>query len=164
MYEVTIQHPAVEEQAFTAKDGGELRTLIYGVAHAQGKRPAWDRDLIAEISDVRSRADIEGVGLIEVYDLTVEVKPAEEVDYACDGHESLYVGLGETVTCDGSCVPRLRFSRDARMRLALALDDEDLDETGGCGPCGLEAGQMCAGCGHCNCSRHDSCKRPTAAK
>ncbi|WP_228980198.1 hypothetical protein [Streptomyces sp. DH12] len=164
MYEVTIQHPAFKEKLFTAKDGGELRTLVFGLARAQGQQPASDRDLIAEVGNVRSRADIEGVGLIKVYDLTVEVKPAEnEVDYACEGHESLYVGLGETVTCDGSCIPRLRFSRDSLMRLSLALDDEDLDETGGCGACGLEVGQMCADCGRCNCSRHDSCKRPTAA-
>ncbi|GAA2948553.1 hypothetical protein ACFPN0_15045 [Kitasatospora cinereorecta] len=161
MYEVTIQHPTVEAKTFTAKDGGELRTLIYGVARAQGAVPVNDSDLVAEVGAVRSRADIEGVGLIKVYDLTVKVQPAEnESDYACQGHESLYVGLGESVMCDGSCVPRLQFSRDSLLRLSFALDDEDLDETGGCGACGLEAEQMCADCGRCNCGRHDSCKRP----
>ncbi|RWZ74884.1 hypothetical protein EQK42_16655 [Streptomyces albidoflavus] len=165
MYEVTIEHPTVAGKTFTAKDGGELRTLIYGVARAQGAAPANDSDLVAEVGAVRSRADIEGVGLIKVYDLKVKVQPVEyESDYACQGHESLYAGLGETVTCDGSCVPRPRFSRDDLLRLACALDNEDLDETGGCGACGLEAEQMCADCGCCNCSRHASCKRPTAAK
>jgi hypothetical protein len=163
MYEVTIQHRAFEEKTFTAKDAGELRTLIYGVARAQGKQVENDSDLIAEVGDVRSRADIEGVGLIEVYDLRVEVKPAEdEIEYACEGHESLYVGLGETVHCDGSCKPRLRFTRETLIDLSTALDDDDLDESGGCGTCGLEAEQMCVGCGRCNCDRHDSCKRPGA--
>ncbi|MGW6459129.1 hypothetical protein ACWF94_24935 [Streptomyces sp. NPDC055078] len=164
MYEATIQHRAVEEKTFTAKDGGELRTLIYGVARAQGRRVENDSDMIAEAGAVRSRADIEGVGLIEVYDLTVEVRPAEnETDYACEGHESLYVGLGETAFCDGTCKPRAMFDREALVDLSLALDNADLDEADGCGQCGLVAGQMCVDCGRCNCSRHDSCKRPTTA-
>ena len=164
MYEVTIEHPAFEEKMFTAKDGGELRTLIYGVARAQGRKVEDDSDMIAEVGAVRSRADIEGVGLIEVYDLTVKVAPAEnETDYACGGHDSLYVGLGETAHCDGSCVTRPRFARDTLVDLVLALDDEELDESGGCGACGLEADQMCAGCGRCNCNRHDTCERPKAA-
>ncbi|THA54270.1 hypothetical protein [Streptomyces sp. A1136] len=165
MYEVTIQHRSVAEKTFTAKDGGELRTLVYGVARAQGREVDNDSDMIAEIGAVRSRADIEGVGLIEVYGLTVEVKPAEdEIDYACEGHESLYVGLGESAYCDGTCKPRTKFDRAALVDLSFALDDEDLDESGGCGACGLEADQMCAACARCNCDRHDSCKRPTAAK
>lgn len=161
MYEVTIQHPAFEDRTFTAKDSGELRTLIYRVAQAQGRQAASDSFLIAEVGDVRSRADIEGVGLIEVLDLTVKVAPAENPsDYTCEGHESVYVGLGETAYCDGSCVDRPRFTRDALVELMLALDDEELEETGGCGACGLEADQMCAGCGRCNCDTHDSCTRP----
>jgi hypothetical protein len=161
MYEVTIEHPAFEEKTFTAKDGGELRTLIYGVARAQGQQPDSDSDLIAETGAVRSRADIEGVGLIKVYDLTVKVAPAEnDSDYACEGHEDLYVGLGETAYCDGSCVTRLRFTRDTLVDLTLTLDDEELEESGGCGACGLEADQMCAGCGRCNYDQHESCTRP----
>ncbi|MEC3995195.1 hypothetical protein VSR01_17300 [Actinacidiphila sp. DG2A-62] len=161
MYEVTIEHPAFEEKTFTAKDGGELRTLIYGVARAQGKQVDNDSDMIAEVGAVRSRADVEGVGVIEVYDLTVKVAPAENPsDYACEGHESLYVGLGESAYCDGGCVRRLRFTRDSLVELTLALDDEELDETGGCGRCGLEADQMCVGCGRCNCDTHGSCERP----
>lgn len=164
MYEVTIEHPAFEEKVFTAKDGGELRTLIYGVARAQGQGIESDSDMIAEVGAVRSRADIEGVGLIEVYDLMVKVEPAsDETAYACEGHESLYVGLGETAYCDGACRPRRRFTRETLVDLSLALDDDDLDESGGCGRCGLEVGQTCVGCGRCNCDRHDSCKRPAPA-
>ncbi|MFJ6014501.1 hypothetical protein [Streptomyces sp. NPDC092952] len=163
MYEVTIQHPAVAERTFTAKDGGELRTLLYGVARAQGRTVENDSDMIAEAGAVRSRADIEGVGLVEVYGLTVKVKPAEsDSDYACEGHEGLYVGLGETTYCDGACRPRTRFGREALIDLSVALDDDDLDESGGCGPCGLEAGQMCAACRRCNCDTHETCVRPTA--
>ncbi|MGW3466331.1 hypothetical protein ACWDE9_45390 [Streptomyces olivaceoviridis] len=40
------------------------------------------------------------------------------------------------------------------------LDDAELEARGGCGPCGLEAGQMCAGCGKCNCHTHETCVRP----
>ncbi|MGA5497751.1 hypothetical protein ACPCSP_25645 [Streptomyces cinereoruber] len=160
MYEVTIQHPSIEEKTFTAKDGGELRTLVYRVARAQGNEISVG-DLIAEAGAVRSRADIEGVGLIEVHDLTVEVRPAEnESDYACEGHESLYTGFGETAYCDGSCVKRATFDRVALLELSAALDDEDLEESGGCPDCGLEADDKCAACGLCNCDRHDNCKRP----
>ncbi|WNI20374.1 hypothetical protein [Actinacidiphila sp. ITFR-21] len=161
MYEVTIQHPAFRETTFTAKDGGELRNLLYGVARAQGEQPDDNNDLIFEAGAVRSRADIEGVGVIEVHRLTVTVAPAENAsDYTCEGHESLFLGLGQTAYCDGRCRPRLRFNRDSLVKLTLALDDEELDESGGCGACGLEADQMCAGCGRCNCDEHSSCERP----
>ncbi|WP_434593341.1 hypothetical protein [Streptomyces sp. A5-4] len=162
MYEVTIEHPGIEERLFTCSGGGELRTLVYGVARAQGHTAQNDSDLIAEIGAVRSRADIEGIGLIEVHDVTVKVKPAVEIDYVCEGHADLYVGLGESVYCDGTCRPRPRFDREALVALSLDLDDADLDESGGCGACGLEAGQMCVGCGLCNCDRHDVCKRPAS--
>ncbi|MFC8887221.1 hypothetical protein ACFT54_09930 [Streptomyces cinereoruber] len=161
MYEVTIQHPSLAEKTFTAKDGGELRTLIYRVARAQGHEFASTRDLIVETGGVRSRADIEGVGLIEVAELTVQVKPAEnESDYACEGHESVYVGLGEAAYCDGRCVRRTVFDWAAMAYLSCVLDDEDLEESGGCSDCGLEAGDECAACGRCNCDRHDNCTRP----
>jgi hypothetical protein len=164
MYEITIQHRAFEEKTFTAEDGAELRTLIYGVARAQSRQPDIDRDLIVEAGAVRSRADIEGIGLIEVHGLTLKVAPAEnDSDCACEGHESVNVGLGETAYCDGTCRPRLRFTHDTLVELLIALDDEDVEESGGCGACGREADQMCACCGRCNCDRHDECTRPDDA-
>lgn len=51
-------------------------------------------------------------------------------------------------------------TRQARIDRALALDDLELEEEGGCGACGLEADDMCACCGQCNCDRHDTCVRP----
>ncbi|MFD3609017.1 hypothetical protein ACFWXA_13250 [Streptomyces atroolivaceus] len=166
MYEATIEHPAIEEQTYLCTTPGELRDVVWGVARAQGE-PIADKDageMIHTVGALRSAADIDGVGTLAVHGITVRVEPADETAYACEGHESLYVGLGETVFCDGTCRPRRKFNHTALVDLSLALDDADLDETGGCGPCGLEAGQMCADCGRCNCSRHDSCKRPTAAK
>lgn len=43
---------------------------------------------------------------------------------------------------------------------ALFADDFDLAVSGGCFACGLEAGQMCVGCGSCNCDTHEDCVRP----
>lgn len=51
-------------------------------------------------------------------------------------------------------------TRQARIDRALALDDLELEEEGGCGGCGLEADDMCVACGQCNCDRHDNCDRP----
>ncbi|MBA0053473.1 hypothetical protein E0L36_22115 [Streptomyces sp. AJS327] len=163
MYEVTIEHPGFDEEPlYSCKDGGELRSLVYGVHRAQGQEVADHSEAIADISALRSRADIEGVGVLDVGAVKVRVKPAEYGDWACEGHESLYAGLGESVMCDGSCVVRPRFDREAQIALALALDDAELDASGGCGACGLEAGQMCADCERCNCDRHDGCERPAA--
>lgn len=63
--------------------------------------------------------------------------------------------------CDGRCKPRIRFDKNALIDLSCALGDAELEEAGGCGRCGLEAGRMCVACGKCNCGRHDSCIRPT---
>ena len=41
-------------------------------------------------------------------------------------------------------------------------DDFDLAVSGGCPACGLDADQMCVGCGSCNCDTHENCTRPTA--
>lgn len=46
--------------------------------------------------------------------------------------------------------------------LVLIADDIELEAAGGCGACGLEAGQMCAACGQCNCDDHGQCTRPAA--
>lgn len=45
---------------------------------------------------------------------------------------------------------------------ALFSDDFDLAVSGGCFACGLEADQMCVGCGSCNCDTHGNCVRPAA--
>ncbi|MET8746839.1 hypothetical protein [Streptomyces sp. NPDC004728] len=50
--------------------------------------------------------------------------------------------------------------REAAIERALFLDDLELELTGGCGHCGLEADMMCAACERCNCDRHDQCTRP----
>jgi hypothetical protein len=43
----------------------------------------------------------------------------------------------------------------------MLLDDGiALSLTDGCGPCGLEADQMCADCKLCNCYTHNRCTRP----
>jgi len=44
----------------------------------------------------------------------------------------------------------------------LFADDFDLAVSGGCPACGLEAGQMCVGCGSCNCDTHENCVRPAS--
>ncbi|MFB8347964.1 hypothetical protein [Streptomyces niveus] len=164
MYEVTIEHPAIEEQSYLCTTPGELRDVVWGVARAQGE-PIAVKDcgeMIHEVGALRSRADLDGGGTLTVIEVTVRVEPADESAYACEGHEGEdAVLLGGPDRCDGSCRPRRKFNREALVDLSLALDDPDLDKTGGCGPCGLEAGQMCADCGRCNCSRHDSCRRPT---
>ncbi|MGW6391165.1 hypothetical protein ACWFR1_11810 [Streptomyces sp. NPDC055103] len=166
MYEVTIEHLAIEEQSYLCATVGELRDVVWGIARAQGE-PIADKDsgeMIHEVGALRSRADIDGVGTLTVLGITVRVEPADESAYACEGHEGEdAVLLGGPTHCDGRCRPRRKFNREALVDLTIALDDADLDETGGCGACGLEAEQMCADCGRCNCSRHDSCKRPTAA-
>lgn len=53
--------------------------------------------------------------------------------------------------------------REAAISRAMFLDDLELELTGGCGLCGLEADWMCVDCGRCNCDRHDDCKRPATA-
>lgn len=118
-------------------------------------------DLIAEISGARSAADFGGIGSVGAGDCTVTVAEVEDwTEFSCHGHENLYVGFGETIRCDGTCRPRRRFNRAAMIDLVGALDAAALDAAGGCGACGLEADQMCAGCKRCNCERHDACERP----
>ncbi|WP_019548592.1 hypothetical protein [Streptomyces sulphureus] len=163
MYDVTIKAQGIEDRGYHCKDGAELRTLVYGVFRVQGEPVKNDSELIAEIGGARSAADLGGVGSVGAGDCTVAVAEVEDwTEFSCDGHESLYVGLGETVRCDGTCGPRRRFDRAALVDLSVALDDAELDATGGCGGCGLEAGQMCAACRKCNCERHDVCVRPSA--
>ncbi|MFJ7592507.1 hypothetical protein ACIQZO_35080 [Streptomyces sp. NPDC097617] len=166
MYNVTIEHPALEEDRhFTAVGSGELRNIVWGVARAQD-RPIADtdaegREMIHQVGDLRSAADIKGEGSLLVREITVTVRPAV-CETAHDGEDAVL--LGSPARCDGRCQPRRRFDRNSMLDLAMALDDAGLDASGGCGVCGLEAGQMCVACGHCNCDRHDSCKRPTAAE
>ncbi|MEH0579053.1 MULTISPECIES: hypothetical protein [Streptomyces] len=50
--------------------------------------------------------------------------------------------------------------REAAIDRAILIDDLELELTGGCGRCGLEADWMCVACGRCNCDRHDDCTRP----
>ncbi|MFF2612325.1 hypothetical protein [Kitasatospora sp. NPDC058046] len=122
MYEITL--PALPGRTFTAKDGAELRSLVWAVARAQGKpigSDGEDREMVREIGDLRSRADIEGVGVLDVHDVTVRVMSTAAGDWECEGHEDLYVGLGETSYCDGGCVPRPLFNRRAALDLAAAL-------------------------------------------
>ncbi|KPI33316.1 hypothetical protein OV450_1404 [Actinobacteria bacterium OV450] len=154
MYQVTITHPAIEDRTYGCATGGDLRTLVYGVARAQGEEVTDDRDMITRVGAARSSADIDGTALLAVAEATIRVEPRP----ACEGHESLYVGLGETAYCDGTCRPLPRFDKDALIDLTGALDDADLDENFGCGACGLTADLMCAACGRCNCDRHDTCK------
>lgn len=52
--------------------------------------------------------------------------------------------------------------REAAIRRAILVDDLELELTGGCGACGLEADWMCVACGRCNCDRHDQCTRPAS--
>ncbi|MFF4388564.1 hypothetical protein ACFY0G_17555 [Streptomyces sp. NPDC001552] len=163
MYKVTITHPAIEDRAYACADGGDLRTLVYGVARAQGEPVTDDTDMIARVGRARYCADIDGTALLAIGQAAVRVEPARSTASTCEGHEDLYVGLGETAFCDGTCKPLPRFGRDALLDLADALDDADLDENFGCSGCGLQAGDMCAGCGRCNCDRHDTCQRPAPA-
>ncbi|WP_432001587.1 hypothetical protein [Streptomyces sioyaensis] len=163
MYQVTIENPAIEERQFDCQDGGELRTLVYGVHRAQNEPVTDDRQAIAAVGTVRSQADIDGKGVLIAHAVTITVEPADPSAFACEGHTGEdSVLLGGPEFCDGTCRPRRRFDNKALVDLAIALDDADLDESGGCGACGLEAGQMCADCKRCNCDRHDQCKRPAA--
>lgn len=165
MYEVTIQHPAIADRSFTCNGPGDLRTLVWGVARAQGQpiteENGRDREMIAEVGTLRSRADINGVGELTVHEITVKVEPADETAYQCEGREGEdIVLLGGPNFCDGRCKPRRPFKHQSLLDLADALDDADLNTSGGCSGCGLEAGANCADCGRCNCDRHDNCKRP----
>jgi hypothetical protein len=137
MYDVTLQHPALGERVYACKDGGELRTLAYGVARAQGQAVTNDQQMINDVGRLRSHAVINGVGLLTVGEITIKAEPA-----------------------DPAAGSWPRFDRDALIDLTTDLDDAELEATGGCGACGLEADQMCAGCGRCNCDQHDSCTRP----
>lgn len=157
MYQVTIEHPAIEERTYFADGPGELRNIVWGVARAQGKPVTDDLAMIAEVGALRSDVVVHGEGEMKVYEITVRVRDAEE----CEGHAGEdSVLLGGPEFCDGSCRPRKRFRKDALLDLADALEDAGLDAAGGCSACGLEAGQNCAGCGRCNCDRHDTCVRP----
>lgn len=54
--------------------------------------------------------------------------------------------------------------REAAIARSQLVDDLELELTGGCSACGLEADWMCAACGRCNCDRHDQCVRPAAGE
>ncbi|MEV5677016.1 hypothetical protein [Streptomyces sp. NPDC052179] len=166
MYAVTINHPAINEQRYFCKSPGAVRDIVWGVARAQGQpitsEGGHDSEMIFEVGRLLSDADIEYKGALKVLDFTVIAEPiGTGTEFDCEGgHEGEDAALlGGPAICDGSCRPRPRFDREALADLACALDDADLDESGGCGACGLEAGQMCAACGRCNCDRHDSCAR-----
>ncbi|MFF0092736.1 hypothetical protein ACFYSF_22625 [Streptomyces canus] len=166
MYDVTIEYPGMDAREYVCNGPKELRNLVWGVASAQGKPITEQLDRhnpwIHEVGDLRSRADIEGVGLLDVHAVSVKVKPVEdESAYACEGHEGEDIALlGGPTHCDGTCRPRKRWDRNALIDLTCALDDAELDEAGGCGACSLEANQMCAACGRCNCHDHATCVRP----
>ena len=166
MYDVTIEYPGIDDRQFTCATGGELRNLVWGVARAQGQpitsEAERDREMIHEVGALRSRADIEGVGTLAVVDCTVRVEPADEIPYRCEGHQGEDVFLlGGPEFCDGTCRPaRRRFDHEALVDLSMALDDAELEESGGCGACGLEADAKCEGCGLCNCETHGACVRP----
>ncbi|MEU1815184.1 hypothetical protein ABZ543_08295 [Streptomyces roseifaciens] len=123
MYEVTIGHPAIQERRFLCSTDAELRALVDGVVRAQGARVGNDRGLAAAVAGARSQADTEGTVTLAVLAVTVTVTPAEESAYACQGHESVYLGLGESVWCKGECRPRRAFDRQALLDLSRALDD-----------------------------------------
>ncbi|MFE4796200.1 hypothetical protein ACFRFL_14050 [Streptomyces sp. NPDC056708] len=166
MYDVTIQHPAIDDRQFSANGPGDLRNVVWGVARIQA-RPVTEADsseMIAEVGALWSKADIEGAAQLEVHEITVKVTPAagpSEDD--CNGHENLYAGVGEALYCDGACQPRpRRFTAQSLLDLMTDISDAELDAAGGCGACGLEADEKCVGCGRCNCSRHDNCVRPAA--
>ncbi|MGY3199772.1 hypothetical protein [Streptomyces sp. TE5632] len=162
MYQVTIEHPAIDDRAYTANGPGELRDIVWGVARAQGKPVTDDLAMIAEVGALRSACDIKGEGVLKVHAITVTVTDADPAAFECEGHQGEdSVLLGGPERCDGRCrTPRPRFLKAQLFDLACALDDAELEEAGGCGACGLEAGQMCAACGKCNCDRHDACVRP----
>lgn len=158
MYDVIIEHPAIDDRTYSADGPGQLRDIVWGIARAQGKPVTDDLKMITEVGALRSACDITGEGVLKVHDITVTVRDAEP----CEGHQGEdSVLLGGPEFCDGSCKPRTSFRKPQLLDLACALDDAELDATGGCGRCGLEAGQMCAGCGKCNCHTHEACVRPT---
>lgn len=166
LYEATIEFPGLFERTFLCDGPGKLRDLVWGVAHAQGEPIGDDRtgEMIHEVGRLRSRADVDGEATLAVIAGTVTVEPADPNEYVCEGHTGDdSVLLGGPEFCDGSCRPRREFGKHALIDLMTALDDAGLDESGGCGACALEAGQMCEGCGRCNCDRHDTCKRPAPA-
>ncbi|MEU6595336.1 hypothetical protein ABZ923_40120 [Streptomyces sp. NPDC046881] len=166
MFHVTIEHPGISDEPYVCDSPAQLRTLVWGVARAQGKpitdKDDQDREMIIEVGHLWSRAVIERVGLLDVHDLRVKVEPVEdEFAYACEGHEGEdSVLLGGPTHCDGTCRPRRRFDHKALVDLSCALDDADVEAAGGCGRCSLEADQMCADCGRCNCHTHATCERP----
>ncbi|MYR63890.1 hypothetical protein GTY54_49385 [Streptomyces sp. SID625] len=167
MYLVTIEHPGIKDRTYSADRPGELRNIVWACARVQGKPipDADDREMIHEVGALRSQADINGEGALKVHDITVKVAEADPAEYACEGHEGEdAVLLGGPKFCDGRCKPRTRFTQDAAVALACALDDADLEAEGGCGPCGLEVDQMCAACGKCNCHTHETCARPTGER
>lgn len=157
MYNVILDGPGLDDRTYFADRPGELRNIVWAVAQAQGKPVTDDREMIFKVGGLRSNCDITGEGVMQVHGVTVTVRDAE----GCEGHAGEdSVLLGGPEACDGSCRLRRRFTRDAAFALMCALDDAELDEEGGCGPCGLEAGQMCAACGKCNCDTHETCVRP----
>lgn len=167
MYAVTLAHPQLDDRRFYCPTPGALRDIVWGAARAQGQpitaEGGHDSEMISEVGDLRSRADAEGIGTLKVFDFTVTVEPVGTgTEFDCEGgHDNDDAALLDgPATCDGRCRPRPRFGREALVDLTCALDDADLDKSGGCGSCGLEAGQTCATCGRCNCHRHDSCERP----
>ncbi|QKW06972.1 hypothetical protein HUT18_11750 [Streptomyces sp. NA04227] len=163
MYQVTIEHPAIEEQQFDCKDDVELRTLVFGVHRAQNQEINDYPQTIAAVDAARSQADNGGEGVLKAHAVTITVEPGDPCAFQCEGHpDDDSVLLGGPEFCDGKCRPRRRFNHKALVDLCIALDDAELDATGGCGACGLVAGQMCVDCKRCNCDRHDQCKRPAA--
>ncbi|WTW95437.1 hypothetical protein OG216_19540 [Streptomycetaceae bacterium NBC_01309] len=161
MYEVAVQHPAIEERRYICADLAELRTLVWGVAQAQGNPIAADDgdEMLAEVANARRRADFFDFGLLRVEQCSVRIELAEESD--CDGHDSVYAALGESQYCDGTCRPGVRFKRAALHDLTAALESAEAEAAGECDGCGLEVDQRCVGCGRCNCDQHDGCVRPS---
>ncbi|MFD5788617.1 hypothetical protein ACFWH1_18590 [Streptomyces sp. NPDC127037] len=162
MYEITVEAPGITARTYHCANPGEMRDVVWGVARAAGEPipDARNGEMVHTVGALRSSADTGETATLAVAGCTLNVEAYDPTDFECEGHESLYAGLGETVYCDGACRPLEKFNLDALIDLGIALDDAALDESGGCGACGLEAGQMCAGCGRCNCDRHDTCERP----
>ncbi|MER7739994.1 hypothetical protein ABTX34_17040 [Streptomyces sp. NPDC096538] len=158
MYDVILDGPGLDDCFYFADRPGELRNIVWAVARAQGRPVTDDSEMIAKVGELRSDCDITGEGTLQVHAVTVTVRDAEGCDGGHDGEDAVL--LGGPAVCDGRCKPRPRFTREAIGYLASALDDAELDKSGGCGACGLEAGQMCAACGKCNCDSHGTCVRP----
>ncbi|MGC0418367.1 hypothetical protein [Embleya sp. AB8] len=162
MYEVTVEHPAVQAERFTCKGTPELFTTTYRVAGAQGQQGKDDVELGSAISSALWQADLTGTATLVVHAVTLTIEQADPSAYECEGHEDPAGPLGESVMCDGTCTRR-PFTVKAALGLMIAIDGAELDAEGGCGVCDVEAGQMCAGCGGCNCEEHGSCERPVEA-